>query len=623
MMPHPTKISTVILFFIFCVLQFSCQKDTDLFAELRPSEAQDAVSIRNLVLNDYFLASPGQPVVLPVLENDTFDPVDEVTITETTTPENGTVTINQDNTVTYTPQSDTATDSFDYTTEVVSPDNTVTTAQGTVTVVITDGGKGTIQLNRLKAFPSAQGHGADKVTGGKGGKIFYVTSTANNESGSFDSKTKTHSGTFRYAMNHPDPGYIIFKVSGAFTFGGNTEYYVSGSGKGNKTIMGGTAPYPGVILYGHQFRIQGARDGNWIIRGLTFLGGTKLEAGVFDAFNYKGQGELVLSDNTFGWGADEAYSIADSDNFVVQRNFAIEGHPNHNVGSIFNVDTSVPGNRGGSVHDNGYVHLSHRFPNVSGLETDFIDIVNQFAYNYSQRLESHKFQINLNDINNYYKKGPRSSSSPTKKWNADDSGSSLWKPLPQIHTSGNFITGRLESATADNKVLWEQHISSKGFTSGAALPANFFVNTMHPLGLDIQIKTAQAAYEYNIVGKNIGARYYMDANGQRAKYIHPFINAYFEDAIKGTATAYRNDQSKFVLPSLPQAAAPYEDADHDGMADAWERVHGLIVGVDDKESKKDLWVIDGYTFVNNGGYTNIQMFDDYVHGGLKILGDQQ
>ena len=623
MNPHPTKIIKLILYFFCFVFSVGCQKDTDFVAEIVNSVNPDVVAIRNLTVNDYFLASPNGSTVLPVLENDTFDPGEDVTVTETTSPKNGSVTINPDNTVTYTPEPGTETDTFDYTTELQNPDNTVTTGQGTVTVVVTDGSKGTIQLNTLKAFPSAQGHGADVVTGGKGGVIFYVTSTANNESGSYDSKTKTHSGTFRYAMNHKDPGYIIFRVSGAFTFGGEREYYVSGAGKGSKTIMGGTAPYPGVVLYGHQFRVQGARDGNWIIRGLTFLGGTKLEEGVYDAFNYKAQGELVLSDNTFGWAADEAYSIADSDNFVVQRNFAIEGHPNHNVGSIFDTDVSVSGARKGSAHDNGYVHISHRFPNVRALDTDYIDVINQFAYNYNSRLDSHNFQLNLNDINNYYKKGPRSVSAPMKKWNAGTEGSSLWKPNPKIYTSGNFITGRLENTTADNRVIWNHHVSSQGFTKDAALPSSFFINNMHPLGLDIKIKTARETYEYNIVGKNIGARFYTDAKGERIKYIHPFINAYFEDAIKGTSSAFRNNQSKFTLPSLPASAAPYEDTDHDGMPDAWERLHGLIVGVDDKESKKEIWVIDGYTFINTAGYTNMQIFDDYVHGGLKILGEQQ
>ena len=114
----------------------------------------------------------------------------------------------------------------------------------------------------------------------------------------------------------------------------------------------------------------------------------------------------------------------------------------------------------------------------------------------------------------------------------------------------------------------------------------------------------------------------MDANGNRNKYIPPFINAYFEDAIKGTANAFLNNQSRFVLPSIPAAQAPYADSDYDGMADEWEKQHGLIVGEADHEGVKDTWVIDGLTINNRAGYSNIQMFNDYVHGGFLILGDQ-
>ena len=56
----------------------------------------------------------------------------------------------------------------------------------------------------------------------------------------------------------------------------------------------------------------------------------------------------------------------------------------------------------------------------------------------------------------------------------------------------------------------------------------------------------------------------------------PLTQAYLDDAIAGTDDAFLRDETDFVMPSLPAAEAPYEDSDRDGMADAWEREHGLV-----------------------------------------------
>ena len=624
---NPLKI---LLFSALIAHSYSCSKDSDLLSEYVISDKKNIQSI-TLLVDDKFYITPGQNALLmDVLNNDSFNSNAEIKIVSTSVPKNGNIVINEDNTLTYTPKTISPTkenaqneDSFTYTVEVIETDQAVSEEVGNVIVGVDPNNKGIIELNTLKAFPSAQGHGADKVRGGKGGKIFYVTSTNSGESGSFDTETNTHSGTFLYALKHPDPGYIIFRVSGIFNIPNTNSYYISGSDVGNKTIMGGSAPFPGVVLYGHRFIIMNAKNGNFIIRGLTFLGGTNMTLKDDDAFTFKNQNELILSDNTFGYGADEAYSIGNSDNFVVQRNLAFEGAPGHNVGSIFSVDKSDLTPRGGSVHDNGYIHITHRFPNTSGLETSHIDIINQFAFNYGSRFNSHKFQLNLNDINNYYKKGPQSSSKPSYKWNAHkENDNPLWKPNPKIFTSGNFIAGYNENINSDNRELWEQHITANGFQAGDPLPSSFFKNTRHTLGLDIRIKTAEEAYQYNILGKNIGARFYTDENGKREKYIHPFVDDYFQDAINGTAMAFKNNQSKFIKPNLPSSKEPYIDSDYDGMADNWEREHGLIVGVDDKELIKKTWSIDGYIFNNTAGFTKIQIFDDYIHGGFLVLGNQ-
>ncbi|MFP2996300.1 Calx-beta domain-containing protein [Spongiivirga sp. MCCC 1A20706] len=77
------------------------------------------------------------PVTIDVLANDTFGSGTNLAVTSTTTPANGTVTINGDNTVTYTPDADfNGTDSFDYEVTVTNADATTTTETATVTITV-------------------------------------------------------------------------------------------------------------------------------------------------------------------------------------------------------------------------------------------------------------------------------------------------------------------------------------------------------------------------------------------------------------------------------------------------------------------------------------------------------
>ena len=140
----------VLLFSLILIFQFSCSKDSDLLAELVISETQEATDIGQFIVDDtFFIASSGS-ITLDVLANDAFENTEEVVITETTTPANGTVEINNDNTLIYTPDpavieqvadtTNTTTeeviDTFTYTTEVVNEDESVSTETGNVTVTV-------------------------------------------------------------------------------------------------------------------------------------------------------------------------------------------------------------------------------------------------------------------------------------------------------------------------------------------------------------------------------------------------------------------------------------------------------------------------------------------------------
>ncbi|MFO8088376.1 MAG: Ig-like domain-containing protein, partial [Desulfatiglandaceae bacterium] len=80
------------------------------------------------------------PATIDVLDNDTFQGEygTDYAVTDVSDPANGTVTINDDGTVTYTPDPDfNGTDTFDYTVTVYNADGTTTTETATVTVNVT------------------------------------------------------------------------------------------------------------------------------------------------------------------------------------------------------------------------------------------------------------------------------------------------------------------------------------------------------------------------------------------------------------------------------------------------------------------------------------------------------
>ncbi|WP_425236736.1 Ig-like domain-containing protein [Ulvibacterium sp.] len=99
------------------------------------------------VVDDFFFVSLSGSTTLDVLANDGIDEEDSATITNVTQPDNGTVTLNDNSTITYTPDTpnslDTSNDTeetaetadtFTYTVEVDNGDGTATMSEGDVIV---------------------------------------------------------------------------------------------------------------------------------------------------------------------------------------------------------------------------------------------------------------------------------------------------------------------------------------------------------------------------------------------------------------------------------------------------------------------------------------------------------
>ena len=132
---NPTRMAVFLcLLFIFQ----SCSKDSDLLSEYVISK-DNSIEIQNYVVNDIFYLSSSNNIILDVLNNDNFTDLSNVNITETSVAQNGSIVINNDNTLTYTPQEEIIetedfTDTFTYTAEEVDEVGTVTEEEATVTI---------------------------------------------------------------------------------------------------------------------------------------------------------------------------------------------------------------------------------------------------------------------------------------------------------------------------------------------------------------------------------------------------------------------------------------------------------------------------------------------------------
>jgi|GEM_PF-2511448 len=186
----------VFVFSLFLFLSFSCSKDSDLLSEYVINDLDSSLEIRRFVTDDFYLLAPGDEVTLDVLENDQFEEGDTVQITETSEPENGQVTINEDNTVTYEPdpveteltETSDNSDTFTYTTEIVDDEGTVSTETASVTLG-----------NR---FPDS------------GSNIFYVRAGGNSSN---DGKTEASAWDIAHAFKVARPGDIIHIKAGLYS----------------------------------------------------------------------------------------------------------------------------------------------------------------------------------------------------------------------------------------------------------------------------------------------------------------------------------------------------------------------------------------------------------------------
>lgn len=411
------------------------------------------------------------------------------------------------------------------------------------------------------AFPGAEGFGRD-ATGGRGGKVIYVTNL--NDSGS---------GSFRAAVEAIGARYVLFKVSGTIILKSNLNII-----NGDITIAGQTAPGDGICL--RDYPVTVSAD-NVIIRFMRFrMGDAAKQEG--DALGGRFHKNIIIDHCSMSWSSDECVSFYVNENTTVQWCIISESLRNsvhdkgaHGYGGIW-------GGKNASFHHNLLAHHDSRNPRLGESAgtafalTDLTDLRNNVIYNWASNSCYGGEGMNVNIVNCYYKPGPATSKKERivaidKNTNESTEVYDRWG---KYYIAGNYMEGSTR-ATDDNWTygVFNQFHSKYGTVSQAEKDA-IRRSEEHPIHGNVKTQTAQEAYAKVLeIG---GASLVRDAVDQRV--IENVKNrTYSFEGSNGSKNGIIDSQSDVGgWPEL-KSGTPPPDSSGDGMPDEWKLQNKLDV----------------------------------------------
>lgn len=409
------------------------------------------------------------------------------------------------------------------------------------------------------AFPGAEGFGR-KVTGGRGGKVLFVTNLEDSGPGSL-----------RSAVQSSGSRYVVFNVSGTIELKSALKIR-----NNNITIAGQTAPGDGICI--KNYPVEVSAD-NVIIRFLRFRMGDEAQQEA-DALGGRFHKNIIIDHCSMSWSTDECVSFYANENTTIQWCIVSESLRNsvhvkgaHGYGGIW-------GGRYASFHHNLLAHHDSRNPRLgeeagkSFALTDLVDLRNNVIYNWGSNSCYGGEAMNVNIVNCYYKPGP-ASKNRERIISIDknkDPASEIYNRWGKFYIDGNYIEGS-ERASEDNWTygVYNQFHSSYGTVSDEEKTA---MRLLHPLPTDANVITHSAQVAYEKVLDFAGASLRRDMVDKRI----------IENVRNGTYTAEgSNGSTKGIIDSQydvggwPElkSTEPSIDTDNDGMPDEWEIKMGL------------------------------------------------
>ncbi len=463
----------------------------------------------------------------------------------------------------------------------------------------------------IPAFPGAEGGGMF-TCGGRGGKVFVVTSLEDNGP-----------GTFREACEAGGARIVVFNVSGIIRL--KTPISIRAP---YITIAGQTAPGDGVVIAGESVDID---THDVIIRHMRFRRGEVNVLRRDDAVSGEAIGNIIIDHTSASWGLDESLSLyrnmwspepdrhpgrspekLPTVNITVQNSIIAETLDtyNHAFGSTF-------GGLNSTMARNLFANNVARNPSV-GMWGDF-SFVNNVIFNWWNRtMDGGDYRSMWNIINNYYKPGPITpEESPIRYRIAKPEKGSIDSTIfGRIYANGNRIHDNKE-VSDDN---WAGGIQL-GMPHEEAVKYFDQVRARTPFPMaDVRIMPAPEAFEWVLdhAGATIPKRDEVDT--RIVKQARTGVIEYREglDAKDSKYVKRRlpaDSYKKGIITDISQVGGypeyngtPYTDSDSDGMPDWWEEKHGLNPN-DPADANGD---------INGDGYTNIEKFINGINPETKV-----
>jgi hypothetical protein len=450
----------------------------------------------------------------------------------------------------------------------------------------------------IAAFPGAEGGGAF-TAGGRGGKVYVVTTLADSGPGSF-----------RDACEQGGARIIVFNVAGIIRLQSPVIIrapYI--------TIAGQTAPGDGVCIAGESVWID---THDVIVRYMRFRRGETNVLRRDDGLGGNPVGNIIIDHVSASWGLDENMSIY---RHVYDRGAKQQKLPTVNItiqNSIFSeaLDTynhafgSTIGGHNSTFMRNLWANNIARNPSV-GMDGDF-GFVNNVIFNWWNRsADGGDNKSFYNFINNYYKPGPitpvdkpighrilkpESGRSPDKK-----------QVYGRAYVHGNIMEGN-EKVTANN---WDGGVQIEDMPDAGRFTDSLRSDVAFPMAA-VTTLTAAAAYTYVLAnaGASLPKRDPVDTRIVGEVTTGKIV--YSEDAkppVGGQFIKRRLPADSYkqgIISDISQVGGypaykgmPYKDADNDGIPDSWEKAHGL-----NPNNAADAPLIAK----NSGGYSNIELY---------------
>ncbi|MEN3323184.1 pectate lyase [Mariniflexile soesokkakense] len=431
------------------------------------------------------------------------------------------------------------------------------------------------------AFPGAEGFGMN-TTGGRGGKVLFVTNL-----------NDTGTGSLRTAVNTSGARYILFKVSGTIEL--KSELKIN---NGNITIAGQTAPGDGICLKNYPVTINAD---NVIIRFLRFrMGDEAKQEG--DAIGSRFHKNIIIDHCSMSWSTDETVSIYNNENTTLQWCFITESLRNSVHGKGAHGYGGIWGGKNASFHHNLLAHHDSRNPRLgeyagsSFALTDLVDLRNNVIYNWQGNSAYGGEAMNVNIVNCYYKPGPATTKT-TRIMSIDKnkvSGTEVYDIWGKFYINGNHVEGSTQTSN-DNWTygVFNQFHGSYGNVSEEDKAA---IRQSEPHNINNNVTTHTALVAYDKVLAYGGASYKRDAIDLRIA-TEVTNKTYTYEGSNGSTKGIIDTQSDVGgWPVLNSEIAP-EDTSGDGMPDAWKLEKKLKVA-DKNPNGHDL----------STGYENIEVY---------------